>query len=210
MNEWNFQSRSRSCQSCGQSFADQQPYHTLLFEARSSFERVDVCSPCWEQQHQHGAKDKKGFVSHWQGQFTMPAPPPPEAIQRGNAEHLLRQLTERNDPSHQPAAFILAVMLERKRLLKTREQIRQQGRRTIVYEMPATGEIFTIPDPNLRLDQLEQVQRDVAALLEHGLPSEAPPDAAPVSAGPVEEPFAPTESVPLATESVGPAQTSPP
>jgi hypothetical protein len=34
--------------------------------------------------------------------------------------------------------------------------------------------VFTIADPNLRLDQLEQVQRDVAALLEHGLNPSAP------------------------------------
>jgi hypothetical protein len=29
--------------------------------------------------------------------------------------------------------------------------------------------VFTIVDPALKLDELEQVQRDVAALLEHGL-----------------------------------------
>ena len=30
------------------------------------------------------------------------------------------------------------------------------------------GDVFTVTDPNLQLSQLEQVQRDVAALLEHG------------------------------------------
>jgi hypothetical protein len=34
-------------------------------------------------------------------------------------------------------------------------------------------------DPDLHLDQLEQVQHDVAALLEHGLNPPAVPDAAP-------------------------------
>jgi hypothetical protein len=29
--------------------------------------------------------------------------------------------------------------------------------------------VFTIADPDLKLDQLEEVQRDVASLLEHGL-----------------------------------------
>jgi hypothetical protein len=38
-----------------------------------------------------------------------------------------------------------------------------------IYEQPGTGDVFTIADPDLRLDQLEAVQRDVAALLEHGL-----------------------------------------
>jgi hypothetical protein len=60
-------------------------------------------------------------------------------------------------------------MLERKRILKVKEQIVRDGRRVFIYEQPRTGDIFTIADPNLRLDQLEEVQRDVAQLLEQGL-----------------------------------------
>lgn len=190
MNEWNIQARARVCQGCGRSFADQENYHTLLFETRRGFERLDVCGTCWEGQHQHGAKDRKGFISHWQGVFCLPPAAPAEAIQKDSAESLLRRLTERNDEALQPAAFILAVMLERKRVLKMREQLRQGGRRTLVYELPATGELFTIPDPQLRLDQLEQVQRDVAMLLEQGLP-EPPP-----MPQPREEPFVTEEAHP--------------
>jgi len=50
-----------------------------------------------------------------------------------------------------------------------KEQIVRDGRRVFIYEQPGTGDVFTIADPDLRLDQLEAVQRDVAALLEHGL-----------------------------------------
>lgn len=188
MNDWNIQARARSCQTCGRGFTDKEPYHTLLSEQRTGFERIDVCGACWENQHRHGATDRKGFVSHWQGLFVVPPPAPPDPIQRDNAESLLRQLTERNDPAWQPAAFILAVMLERKRLLKNREQFQSNGRRTFVYEHPRSGEIFTIPDPQLQLTQLEQVQRDVAQLLEHGLP---------VEGSPTEEPFVPETSTPL-------------
>ena len=74
-----------------------------------------------------------------------------------------------------------------------------------VYEQPKTGDIFTIVDPDLRLDQLEAVQKDVAHLLEHGLsvpvaPVETPAVAeapvateAPVAAEPESAP-APTET----------------
>ncbi len=60
-------------------------------------------------------------------------------------------------------------MLERKRILKVKEQLVRDGQRVFVYEQPKTGDIFTIADPDLRLDQLEEVQRDVAMLLENGL-----------------------------------------
>ena len=182
MNDWNIQARARVCQACGRGFADKEPYHTLLYEQRSGFERMDICAGCWEAQHKHGSSDRKGFVSHWQGVFSVPPPPPPEPIQRDSAESLLRRLLERKDPALHPAAYILAVMLERKRVLKIREQIRQEGRRIFVYEHPRSGEVFTIADPDLKLDQLEQVQRDVGRLLEVGLPAEAQP---------TEEPFVP-------------------
>jgi hypothetical protein len=59
-------------------------------------------------------------------------------------------------------------MLERKRLLKVREQIIREGKRVFIYEHAASGDVFTIADPALQLNQLEDVQRAVAHLLEHG------------------------------------------
>lgn len=169
MNEWNIQSRAHGCQGCGKKFADREVYHTLLSDQKTELLRLDICAACWQAQHSEGASDRKGFVSHWQGIYEAPPAAPPDAIQKENAETLLRKLIEQNDPAHAPAAYILAVMLERKRLLKVKEQIRREGQRVFIYEQPATGDLFTITDPDLQLDQLEMVQRDVASLLEHGL-----------------------------------------
>jgi len=82
-------------------------------------------------------------------------------------------LIELNDPQYIPAAFILAVMLERKRGLKVKEQLVREGQRVFIYEHPRSGDVFTVVDPNLQLNQLDAVQRDVAALLEHGFRPEA-------------------------------------
>jgi hypothetical protein len=200
MTEWNIQSRAHACTACGSPFADQQPYHTLLFDEKADFRRSDICQACWQKQYSEGARDRKGFISYWQGVYQAP-PPPTEAIKRETAESLLRKLIELNDPRYIPAAYILAVMLERKRLLKVKEQLTREGQRVFVYEQPQSGDVFTIIDPDLKLDQLEQVQHDVAALLEHGLnppPPEAPaPEAepAPAVAGetPAAEPALPGE-----------------
>jgi hypothetical protein len=189
MNEWNIQSRAAACEACNQPFADKQPLHTILFEERSELRRMDICQNCWQNQYSEGARDKKGFISHWQTVFNAPAPVV-EAIQKDTAETLLRKLIEQNDPQHAPAGYILAVMLERKRILKVKEQIVRDGRRIFVYEQPKSGDIFTIADPDLRLDQLEQVQKDVAQLLEHGLNPPAPaatPEAHPAEPVPTTE-----------------------
>src|SRR5215469_10575736 len=168
MTEWNIQSRAHACTACSKSFADKEAYHTLLFDERSDLHRLDICQACWQKQYSDGGRDRKGFVSYWQGVYEAPVPQA-EAIQKETAESLLRKLIELNDPHYIPAGFILAVMLERKRILKVKEQLVRDGHRVFIYEQPKTGDVFTITDPNLRLDQLEQVQRDVAALLEHGL-----------------------------------------
>ncbi len=179
--EWNIQTRGHGCEACGRPFADKEPYHTLLVDEKANFRRSDLCVACWQSQFADADK-RGGFISCWQGVFQAP-PPVTEAIQKDTAESLLRKLIEQNDPQHMPAGFILAVMLERKRILKVKEQIVRDGQRVFVYEQPKTGDVFTITDPNLRLDQLEQVQRDVAALLEHGLNPPAPQPPAESSAG---------------------------
>ena len=170
--EWNIQSRGHGCEACGKTFADKEAYHTMLFEERAELRRSDICASCWDTQFKE-ARDRKGFISHWQGVYLAP-PPPTETIKKETAETLLRKIIEQNDAQFIPAAYILAVMLERKRILKVKEQFVRDGQRVFIYEQPKTGDVFTVVDPNLQLNQLEQVQRDVAALLEHGFPAAAP------------------------------------
>jgi hypothetical protein len=42
----------------------------------------------------------------------------------------------------------------------------EAGNELLVYEHTQSGESFTVPDPHLRLDQLEEVQRQVADILQ--------------------------------------------
>ena len=197
MTEWNIQGRAHGCEACGKTFKDQEIYHTLLFDEKSGFRRSDICGQCWQQQHSEGSREKKGFISYWHGIYEAP-PAPTDPIQKQTAESLLRQLIELNDPKHLAAAYILAVMLERKRLLKIKEQLVRDGQRVFIYEQPATGDIFTIVDPNLQLNQLEAVQRDVASLLEHGLnpPAQPAPVEAAVSAETMPENSQPADDQP--------------
>ena len=96
----------------------------------------------------------------------MPAPPPPEPIQKETAETLLKKLCESNDPTQAASRYILAVMLERKKFLIHRDTVKgDDGQDLLVYEHKVTGESYTIPDPHLRLDQLTEVQQQITTLL---------------------------------------------
>lgn len=211
--EWNIQSRAHHCQECGRAFVEREHLHTLLFEEGHVYRRVDACEACWRKSYSDELAFAKRHVSHWAGLYEPPPAAPPDPIQKDTAETLLRKLVQRNDPDHAGACFILAVMLERKRLLKVKGQTQLEGRRVSIYEHPKSGDIFTIPDPNLHLDQLEAVQRDVAHLLEHGLPDlPTPPAAAPPQqdAPPAAAAAAPATDQPAPSTTQEPAPTPPP
>ncbi|MBL6764432.1 MAG: hypothetical protein ISQ14_05705 [Verrucomicrobiae bacterium] len=174
MQDWNIQSRSHECHECAGAFVDKQSYRTLLLHGDEEMLRRDLCANCWNEKFRPRIKQLTGFVSSWQGTYEAPPPPTQDAIQKDNAESLLRKLVERNDPDLLDASYILAVMLERKRIIKVKDEFRDEtGRRVHVYEHPKTGDVFTIPDPNLHLSQLAEVQALVSQLMEHGLPDPA-------------------------------------
>jgi hypothetical protein len=179
--EWKIQSRARACNACGKAFVDQESYHTLLFDDKTEFKRSDICQTCWQTQFSHGVQDRKGFVSYWQGIYEEP-PVRHEPIQHETAESLLRKLIDQNDSRYAAAGYILAVMLERKRVLKVKEQLTREGQRVFIYEHSRTGDLFTIIDPNLQLNQLQQVQQEVAGLLEHGFAPVPASEVAPAAA----------------------------
>lgn len=160
MTEWDIQPRSDACTACQKPFADKQTYHTLLATHGPGYARRDLCADCF------AGADRDGVISYWQGQYKLPPPPAPEPIQKETAETLLRKLLESQDPAQAAARYILAVMLERKRVLRHRDTVQNGGQEVLVYEHASTGESFTLPDPHLRLDQLEEVQRQVAELLQ--------------------------------------------
>lgn len=177
MIEWNIQSRGHHCSRCQKGFTAGGHYHSTLVPDRAGYQRHDFCHACWAGRD--GLPDPGSVVSHWTGTYEPPPAAPPEPFRRESAESLLLRLMDLRDERYSPACFILAAMLERKRVLRVKSQIRESGKRYFVYEHTATGDALTILDPNLQLDQLEAVQRDVAALMESGPPESQP----------VEEPF---------------------
>ena len=161
--DWTIQGRSGHCAATGREFAEGEVFYTLLFRERGGFQREDLCEEAWKQRQ----ADPNAFepYSFWRSKFEPPPAAPPEALPKETAEDLLRGYMTERDESHANARYILALMLERKRLLKQIEAKEDIHGRTLVYEHVKTGEVFIVPDPGLRMDQIEAVQNEVAGLL---------------------------------------------
>lgn len=158
--DWEIKRRADTCTRTGRVFADGEVFYTLLFLEKYGFRREDLSEEAWTERN-----DNIQPFSFWRSTFELPPPPAPETLEKATAEDLLRHYMEVNDPAHENARYILALMLERKRLLKQVERKEVRGRSLLVYEHVKTGEVFLVPDPDLRLDQLAEVQTQVAEML---------------------------------------------
>jgi hypothetical protein len=180
--DWTIQSRSPHCAVTGIAFAEGEPFYTLLFHEKDGFRREDLCEEAFRNRSESPAP-----FSFWRSKFEPPQAAPPEPVSKQTAEDLLRSYMLESGIEHANARYILALMLERKRLLREVEVKRgDDGSLTRIYEHVKTGEVFVVPDPQLRLDQVEQVQMQVAGLL--GAPVPSTPEATPVTSAPDEVP----------------------
>ncbi|HET6406877.1 MAG TPA: hypothetical protein VFG14_03270 [Chthoniobacteraceae bacterium] len=186
--DWSLQSRGHHCTTTERPFAEGENFYTLLFDETTGYRREDLC----EEAYKARPADAPEPFSFWRSKYSPPPPPAPEALAKNTAEDLLRAYMLESSPQHASARYLLAVMLERKRILKEVETKRAaDGTLIRVYEHGKSGEVFVIPDPELKLDEIETVQMEVASLLSPSAPGPAvdnveskPPSEEPSPPGP--------------------------
>lgn len=178
--DWEIRSRSECCSRCEKGFADNEPFVSRLTFSEEGYGREDFCMACWPQVADEPA------LSVWHSIFRLPPPPPPETVKRETAESLLRKLVAEDRPEHANTIYILAVMLERRRLLVEKDvQVREDGLKLRIYEYRKTNETFVIPDPELKLAELTHVQEEVVAMLS-GSDNPPPAESAETTEAPAE------------------------
>ena len=158
--EWEIKARSRQCARTHETFENGATIYTLLFRDRVGFKREDITETAWQQ-----IKENVAPFSFWKSKFQAPAPAAPEAMPKESVEELLRRLVSEDLPEHSNTRYVLAILLERKRTLKQVDIRETAEDKILIYENVKTGEAFLIPDPRLRLDQLESVQQEIYSLL---------------------------------------------
>ena len=158
--EWNIQSRALQCAASGRAFEKGDRVFSALYWRDGQYARVDLAAEAWLARN-----DNIEPLSAWQTDFVPPAPPEPETLRKDDAESLLRRLVADHAPGTRNARYILALMLERKKVLRQLERQRQDGASILVYEHLPSGEVWLIEDPGLKLGELTAVQDEVAHLL---------------------------------------------
>ncbi len=170
--EWNIKPRGGTCAVCGKAFEAGEECVSALFNAPDAgFERRDYCVGCWDKR-----PDGEEPFSQWQGAYAPPRgeQAKKEPIAHETAEDLLRRLIDIGDPANVNVIYILAVMLERKKQLVERSAMPVEGGIMRFYEHKASGDTFQILDPQISLDAIGNVQRQIIEMLGPRKPSEQP------------------------------------
>ena len=157
-NEWPIKHRSDTCQATQRPFVPGVWFYTLLYREDDGFRREDLSEEAWRNRNENIQP-----FSFWKTKFEREAPHP-EPLAKENAEELFRHLIVQPEASPQ-ACFVLAIMLERKRVLKQVRAENSGGHRLLFYEHVTNGDVFIVTDPQLRLGDLERVQAEVMQLL---------------------------------------------
>ena len=160
--EWNIRSRGHFCSICQKPLVDKTPVVSALKEVGDGYERFDCHPECWKTD----TRDWQPF-SLWDSVYLAPVKEEKEEpLKKEDAGELLRQLVTLDDPAMKNVVYVLAVMLERAKILVERDQkLQDDGTIRRVYEDRKQGDTFVILDPRLRLENLAEVQQQVVALL---------------------------------------------
>ena len=159
---WNIRARSDGCTQCQRAFEADEMCFTELAPDADGYLRRDLCERCRDT----GPREPAA-VSRWRSRFEPPAPPPPEPIERDSAEEFLRRFADSDEAGAVNTRFILALMLERKRILRCRDRFHDEaGVHMFVYEHARTGETFVVADPGLTPAQASAVREDVSLFLQ--------------------------------------------
>ena len=167
---WHIKSRTNHCIVSGDAFVDGQTIVAALFPdpESSGWLRRDYSTGGWAQVDVAEA----GVFSHWKTIYKAPVQHEKAQVSKESPIDLLRRLVEEDQEHMEKVRFILAVMLERQKVLVETDAQHMPSGILRVYEHRKDGDVFLIRDPNVSLDQVEAMQQEVIDLLEN---SAAPP-----------------------------------
>ncbi len=160
-NEWAIKHRADSCAVTQRPFVPGEYFYTLLYHGADGYRREDLSEEAWQSRNENIRP-----FSFWKSRYEPLPPKPAEPRAQGKCRATL-------------SAFDGVGFTACKRLLRPgghartktcfetgedRRIPRWRGR-VLIYEQGSTGDVFIVPDPQLRLDELENVQNEVAELL---------------------------------------------
>mgnify|MGYP004192233305 CR=1 FL=1 len=171
---WHIKSRAHHCSVTDTPFSEGQPFYTALFPDPESdgYLRLDFSQEAWETR---GEEEPQPF-SFWRSVYRPPeVESKVEIVEKDDPEALLIRLVEEDEAHTENTRYILAVMLERKKLLIETDSQKNRSGLLRIYQHRYSGEVFIVKDPQIPLRDVAPLQAEVQQLLAPEEPEEESP-----------------------------------
>ncbi len=161
---WSIKSRARECVESGDAFQSGQKIRAAIFPdpESSGYLRKDYTIEAWENR-----EGEENPFSCWLTTYEPPVTEEKtEDIVDDDPETLLKRLVDEEEEHTENARYILAVMLERKKLLRETDTQEIPSGILRIYEHRKSGDVYIIKDPQISLTDVDRVQEEVRQLLD--------------------------------------------
>jgi hypothetical protein len=161
---WHIRSRAHHCSATEKSFEEGEVFFTALFPDPESdgYLRLDFSREAWDSR----PEDAESPFSFWRAIYKPPqVKAQVDIVDKQDPEVLLTRLVEEDEAHTENARYILAIMLERKKLLIETDCQKTRTGLLRVYQHRYSGEIFIVKDPQIPLSEVAPLQEEVQQLL---------------------------------------------
>ena len=162
---WHLKSRAHTCADTERSFEEGEVFYTAIFPDPESeaYERRDFCEESWNNR----PDDAPQPFSFWRTVYKPPVHEDKvEVVDKNDVEGLLQKFVEEDEEHTENMRYILAVMLERQKLLIETDKQQTPTGLLRIYQHRKTGEIFIVKDPQVSLQEVDQIQEEIREFLE--------------------------------------------
>jgi hypothetical protein len=163
---YSIKSRAHRCHLTDKPFAEGETFVAALFPdpESSGYLRRDYSAQAWENRvDEEGSEEPFSF---WRSHYKPPVKEEQVEVTSHDPEGLFAKLVEENEEHTENARFILAAMLERKKLLRETDTQHLPTTLLRIYEHRKTGDVYIIRDPQIALSDVESIQEEVQQLLD--------------------------------------------
>lgn len=156
--QWEVESASGVCGITGRAFVEGEEFYTVLFEEGESFRRADFAADSWEG-------PPEGCFCCFKSRTPVKEKKKKLLVDSEMLIGFFRRLEDEGEPVRMQFRFVLALLLMRKRLLQYESSRTTDGQE--VWEMLLTYDKSThrVVNPHLTDDQIEDVSRQLSAIL---------------------------------------------
>jgi len=162
---YSFTRRQNKCAVSEVPFEDKQIIYTAIFFGLedSGYLRKDYSEAGWEQRSE---EDLKPF-SHWKSKWKkVEKAEDDQKLQKDSAETLLTRLNEEDRSETESTRYILALMLERSKIIAEEDSQEIPEGVLRVYRHRKSEEVILVKDPKLSLDEITGLQAEVLQMLD--------------------------------------------